>query len=159
MACMCPCGRIWRRETYSSSGTHFLMVTRPGGPLRWSAQLRRASLCCWMASIGLTWELCLCCPGKPNRDLSAHMLIIAKQSTASLKSVWSHCRLLHDRELALYDGTRLLRWDRYLAMKEEHQLTDHELQERYRNLHPRPIFLWCVLMLLHTCMILGNCDM
>ncbi|KAM9486140.1 von Willebrand factor A domain-containing protein 8 [Clarias gariepinus] len=39
-------------------------------------------------------------------------------------------RLLHDRELALYDGTRLLRWDRYLAMKEEHQLTDHELQER-----------------------------
>ncbi|KAB5577077.1 hypothetical protein PHYPO_G00205820 [Pangasianodon hypophthalmus] len=39
-------------------------------------------------------------------------------------------RLLHDRELALYDGTRLLRWDRYLALKEELQLTDHELQER-----------------------------
>ncbi|KAF4086969.1 hypothetical protein AMELA_G00090070 [Ameiurus melas] len=39
-------------------------------------------------------------------------------------------RLLHDRELALYDGTRLLRWDRYLAMKEELELTDRELQER-----------------------------
>ncbi|KAK3543698.1 hypothetical protein QTP70_027205 [Hemibagrus guttatus] len=39
-------------------------------------------------------------------------------------------RLLHDRELALYDGTRLLRWDRYLAVKEELQLNDHELQER-----------------------------
>ncbi|KAI5107140.1 von Willebrand factor A domain-containing protein 8, partial [Silurus meridionalis] len=40
-------------------------------------------------------------------------------------------RLLHDRELALYDGTRLLRWDRYLALKEELQLTEPELQERH----------------------------
>uniref|UniRef100_A0AAR2JZS7 von Willebrand factor A domain-containing protein 8 n=1 Tax=Pygocentrus nattereri TaxID=42514 RepID=A0AAR2JZS7_PYGNA len=39
-------------------------------------------------------------------------------------------RLLHDRELALYDGTRLLRWDRYQSMKEELQLTDSELQDR-----------------------------
>ncbi|KAI4872445.1 hypothetical protein NFI96_033688, partial [Prochilodus magdalenae] len=38
--------------------------------------------------------------------------------------------LLHDRELALYDGTRLLRWDRYQSMKEELQLTDSELQNR-----------------------------
>ncbi|XP_067265112.1 von Willebrand factor A domain-containing protein 8 isoform X1 [Chanodichthys erythropterus] len=39
-------------------------------------------------------------------------------------------RLLHDRELALYDGTRLLRWDRYQTLKEELQLTDQELQNR-----------------------------
>ncbi|XP_062861685.1 von Willebrand factor A domain-containing protein 8 [Trichomycterus rosablanca] len=39
-------------------------------------------------------------------------------------------RLLHDRELALYDGTRLLRSDRYHSLKEELQLTENELQER-----------------------------
>ncbi|XP_033842695.1 von Willebrand factor A domain-containing protein 8 [Periophthalmus magnuspinnatus] len=39
-------------------------------------------------------------------------------------------RLLHDRELDLYDGTRLLRWDRYQTLKEELQFTDQELQER-----------------------------
>uniref|UniRef100_A0A671LSR2 von Willebrand factor A domain-containing protein 8 n=1 Tax=Sinocyclocheilus anshuiensis TaxID=1608454 RepID=A0A671LSR2_9TELE len=39
-------------------------------------------------------------------------------------------RLLHDRELALYDGTRLLRWDRYQTLKDELQLTDQELQDR-----------------------------
>uniref|UniRef100_A0A673I6E6 ATPase dynein-related AAA domain-containing protein n=1 Tax=Sinocyclocheilus rhinocerous TaxID=307959 RepID=A0A673I6E6_9TELE len=38
-------------------------------------------------------------------------------------------RLLHDRELALYDGTRLL-WDRYQTLKDELQLTDQELQDR-----------------------------
>uniref|UniRef100_A0A8C8HF33 AAA+ ATPase domain-containing protein n=1 Tax=Oncorhynchus tshawytscha TaxID=74940 RepID=A0A8C8HF33_ONCTS len=35
-------------------------------------------------------------------------------------------RLLHDRELSLYDGSRLLRWDRYQALKEELQLTDEQ---------------------------------
>lgn len=40
-------------------------------------------------------------------------------------------RLLHDRELSLYDGTRLLRWDRYQALKEEVQLSDEELQQRF----------------------------
>uniref|UniRef100_A0A673VZ52 von Willebrand factor A domain containing 8 n=1 Tax=Salmo trutta TaxID=8032 RepID=A0A673VZ52_SALTR len=40
-------------------------------------------------------------------------------------------RLLHDRELSLYDGSRLLRWDRYQALKEELQLTDDQLHERY----------------------------
>uniref|UniRef100_A0AAV2K2C1 von Willebrand factor A domain-containing protein 8 n=1 Tax=Knipowitschia caucasica TaxID=637954 RepID=A0AAV2K2C1_KNICA len=39
-------------------------------------------------------------------------------------------RLLHDRELDLYDGTRLLRSDRYQALKEELQFTDQQLQER-----------------------------
>ncbi|KAG7501738.1 von Willebrand factor A domain-containing 8 [Solea senegalensis] len=39
-------------------------------------------------------------------------------------------RLLHDRELDLYDGTRLLRWDRYKTLKEQLQLSDQQLQER-----------------------------
>ncbi|XP_065149109.1 von Willebrand factor A domain-containing protein 8 [Paramisgurnus dabryanus] len=39
-------------------------------------------------------------------------------------------RLLHDRELNLYDGTRLLRWDRYQTLKEELQLSDQDLQDR-----------------------------
>ncbi|KAM3607170.1 uncharacterized protein V6R79_002729 [Siganus canaliculatus] len=39
-------------------------------------------------------------------------------------------RLLHDRELDLYDGTRLLRWDRYQNLKEQLQFSDQELQER-----------------------------
>lgn len=43
------------------------------------------------------------------------------------------CRLLHDRELDLYDGTRLLRWDRYQALKEENNFTDAQLKERYTH--------------------------
>ncbi|KAG8000987.1 von Willebrand factor A domain-containing protein 8 [Nibea albiflora] len=39
-------------------------------------------------------------------------------------------RLLHDRELDLYDGTRLLRWDRYQTVKEHLQFSDQQLQER-----------------------------
>ncbi|KAL2310830.1 hypothetical protein Nmel_002507, partial [Mimus melanotis] len=39
-------------------------------------------------------------------------------------------RLIHDRELTLYDGTRLLREDRYQNLKEELQLSDEKLQER-----------------------------
>uniref|UniRef100_A0A4W4EPU4 von Willebrand factor A domain-containing protein 8 n=1 Tax=Electrophorus electricus TaxID=8005 RepID=A0A4W4EPU4_ELEEL len=39
-------------------------------------------------------------------------------------------RLLHERELTLYDGSRLLRWDRYRAVKEELHLTDQQLQDR-----------------------------
>ncbi|XP_075344945.1 von Willebrand factor A domain-containing protein 8 isoform X1 [Mycteria americana] len=39
-------------------------------------------------------------------------------------------RLIHDRELTLYDGTRLLREDRYQNLKEELQISDEKLQER-----------------------------
>ncbi|KAF7665107.1 hypothetical protein LDENG_00155060 [Lucifuga dentata] len=46
-------------------------------------------------------------------------------------------RLLHDRELDLYDGTRLLRWDRYQTLKQQLQLTDQQLQERsIFSIHP-----------------------
>uniref|UniRef100_A0A8C6JZL1 von Willebrand factor A domain-containing protein 8 n=1 Tax=Melopsittacus undulatus TaxID=13146 RepID=A0A8C6JZL1_MELUD len=39
-------------------------------------------------------------------------------------------RLIHDRELTLYDGTRLLREDRYRNLKEELQISEERLQER-----------------------------
>uniref|UniRef100_A0A3Q3JAA7 von Willebrand factor A domain-containing protein 8 n=1 Tax=Monopterus albus TaxID=43700 RepID=A0A3Q3JAA7_MONAL len=39
-------------------------------------------------------------------------------------------RLLHDRELDLYDGSRLLRWDRYQTLKEQLQFSDQQMQER-----------------------------
>jgi len=39
-------------------------------------------------------------------------------------------RLIHDRELTLYDGTRLLREDRYENLKEELRISDEKLQER-----------------------------
>ncbi|XP_009866947.1 PREDICTED: von Willebrand factor A domain-containing protein 8-like, partial [Apaloderma vittatum] len=39
-------------------------------------------------------------------------------------------RLIHDRELTLYDGTRLLREDRYQNLKEELHISDEKLQER-----------------------------
>ncbi|XP_058526672.1 von Willebrand factor A domain-containing protein 8 [Ochotona princeps] len=39
-------------------------------------------------------------------------------------------RLIHDRELSLYDGSRLLREDRYQRLKEELQMSDEQLQMR-----------------------------
>ncbi|XP_060089562.1 von Willebrand factor A domain-containing protein 8 [Heteronotia binoei] len=39
-------------------------------------------------------------------------------------------RLIHDREIALYDGGLLLRQDRYEKLKEELQLSDENLQQR-----------------------------
>nr|XP_014349139.1 PREDICTED: von Willebrand factor A domain-containing protein 8 [Latimeria chalumnae] len=39
-------------------------------------------------------------------------------------------RLIYDRELTLYDGTRLLRADRYQTVKEQLHLSDEELQKR-----------------------------
>ncbi|XP_058132611.1 von Willebrand factor A domain-containing protein 8 [Dasypus novemcinctus] len=39
-------------------------------------------------------------------------------------------RLIHDRELSLFDGSRLLRLDRYTRLKEELQMSDEQLQKR-----------------------------
>ncbi|KAJ1114524.1 hypothetical protein NDU88_002760 [Pleurodeles waltl] len=39
-------------------------------------------------------------------------------------------RLIHDRELTLYEGTRLIRQDRYQQLKQDLQLSDEELQKR-----------------------------
>ncbi|MEQ2206983.1 hypothetical protein XENOCAPTIV_005632 [Xenoophorus captivus] len=48
-------------------------------------------------------------------------------------------RLLHDRELDLYDGTRLLQWDRYQTLKEHLQFSDQQLQERVLALAEPPV--------------------
>nr|XP_031540570.1 von Willebrand factor A domain-containing protein 8 [Vicugna pacos] len=39
-------------------------------------------------------------------------------------------RLIHDRELSLYDGSRLLREDRYMRLKEALQMSDEQLRKR-----------------------------
>lgn len=39
-------------------------------------------------------------------------------------------RLIHDRELQLFDGTRLLRHDRYEEIKANNKLTEEEMKER-----------------------------
>ncbi|XP_077014477.1 von Willebrand factor A domain-containing protein 8 isoform X2 [Tamandua tetradactyla] len=39
-------------------------------------------------------------------------------------------RLIHDRELSLFDGSRLLRLDRYTRLKEELQISDEQLKKR-----------------------------
>ncbi|XP_053164187.1 von Willebrand factor A domain-containing protein 8 isoform X2 [Hemicordylus capensis] len=39
-------------------------------------------------------------------------------------------RLIHDRDITLYDGTRFLREDRYRTLQEELQLSDEILQQR-----------------------------
>ncbi|KAI0224175.1 von Willebrand factor A domain-containing protein 8 [Lamellibrachia satsuma] len=46
-------------------------------------------------------------------------------------------RLIHDRELSLFDGTRLLRHDRYDKIKEENKLTDEDMTNRgVFKIHP-----------------------
>ena len=39
-------------------------------------------------------------------------------------------RLIHDRELSLFDGSRLLRQDRYDDIKEENGYTDAIMKEK-----------------------------
>ena len=39
-------------------------------------------------------------------------------------------RLVHDREVTLHDGSRLLRHDKYDLLKEKLKLTDEEMTER-----------------------------
>ncbi|XP_072301028.1 von Willebrand factor A domain-containing protein 8 [Eucyclogobius newberryi] len=62
--------------------------------------------------------------------MEGKLLLLDGIHRVNLGSLAVLSRLLHDRELDLYDGTRLLRWDRYQALKEELQLTDQQLQER-----------------------------
>ncbi len=42
-----------------------------------------------------------------------------------------YCRLIHDRELTLFDGTRLLSQDKYVSIKEENQLSDEDMKNRW----------------------------
>ena len=38
---------------------------------------------------------------------------------------------MHDRELCLYDGTRLLHHERYELLKDKIPLTDRQMEDRY----------------------------
>jgi hypothetical protein len=49
-------------------------------------------------------------------------------------------RLVHDRELQLHDGSRLLRWDRYDALKTKHGYTDHDLNSIHKIFRIDPKF-------------------
>ncbi|XP_041857473.1 von Willebrand factor A domain-containing protein 8 [Melanotaenia boesemani] len=62
--------------------------------------------------------------------IEGKLLILDAIHTVNLGTLAVLSRLLHDRELDLYDGSRLLRWDRYQTLKEQLQLTDQQLQER-----------------------------
>ena len=44
-------------------------------------------------------------------------------------------RLVHDRELQFFDGSRLMGKDKYEKIKEENNLTDQDMTDRsvYRN--------------------------
>ena len=50
------------------------------------------------------------------------------------------CRLVHDRELCLYDGTRLLHHERYRLLKEKMQITDQEMETRYSASYKSNVF-------------------
>jgi len=39
-------------------------------------------------------------------------------------------RLIHDRELDLFDGQRLLRYDRYHRVKEQNSFSDDVMKEK-----------------------------
>lgn len=45
-----------------------------------------------------------------------------------------HSRLIHDREMQLYDGTRLLHHEKYEAIKSKEGLTDSDMQGK--GIHP-----------------------
>ncbi|RVE58198.1 hypothetical protein OJAV_G00206850 [Oryzias javanicus] len=62
--------------------------------------------------------------------LEGKMLLLDGIHRVNLGTLSVLSRLLQDRELDLYDGTRLLRWDRYQTLKDQLQLSDQQLQER-----------------------------
>jgi len=45
-----------------------------------------------------------------------------------------HVRLIHDREIMLFDGTRLLGRDRFCEAKKHAGLNDEEMAERFINI-------------------------
>lgn len=65
-----------------------------------------------------------------NAAIEGKLLLLDGIHRVNLGTLAVLSRLLHDRELELYDGTRLLRRDRYQALKEELQFSDQQLQER-----------------------------
>ncbi|ELK10026.1 hypothetical protein PAL_GLEAN10015259 [Pteropus alecto] len=75
-------------------------------------------------------------PGSPSSSSSSSchkcqpaLLHVAPRCRVPGPRLWNHL-LIHDRELSLYDGSRLLRKDRYMRLKEELQMSDEQLQKR-----------------------------
>lgn len=61
-------------------------------------------------------------------------ILTSNRTSYALLSVF---RLVHDRELQLHDGKRLVRADRYDEIKEKHNKSDAELQESgVLRIHP-----------------------
>lgn len=52
-------------------------------------------------------------------------------------------RLIHDRELTLFDGTRLMGKERYDKIKDTQELTDEEMHSKYVN-YCDFAQLWCI---------------
>jgi len=51
---------------------------------------------------------------------------------AGCNAIICYLRLVHDRELQLHDGTRLIRADRFDEMKSRYGYTDKDLNENHR---------------------------
>jgi hypothetical protein len=51
------------------------------------------------------------------------------------------CRLIHDRELSLFDGRRLLRHDRYDEIKTSNNFTENEMKDRFVLRYSHLLFL------------------
>ena len=61
----------------------------------------------------------------------------SSRTSDAVSSVLFGFRLVHDRELQLHDGKRLVRADRYDEIKEKHDKSDAELQESgVLRIHP-----------------------
>ena len=58
-------------------------------------------------------------------------------------------RLIHDRELTLFDGTRLIRKDKYDEIKANNELSDEQMTERLEELmfknHFNQNFIQCII--------------
>ncbi|XP_067371715.1 von Willebrand factor A domain-containing protein 8 isoform X1 [Channa argus] len=65
-----------------------------------------------------------------NAAIEGKLLLLDGVHRVNLGTLAVLSRLLHDRDLDLYDGTKLLKWDRYQALKEQLQFNDQQLQER-----------------------------
>ena len=69
--------------------------------------------------------------------LSSYSLGSTEENSHSMKDQLFHlphfclqCRLISERELSLYDGTRLFHHERYKAIKEENDWTNEDMNSR-----------------------------
>nr|CAD7453762.1 unnamed protein product [Timema tahoe] len=66
-----------------------------------------------------------------------HLTIFDDNKTLLFYNLCINCRLVHDRELQLHDGQRLIRHDRYDDLKTQNNLSDEQLrQSGVLRIHP-----------------------